>query len=62
MESSPESFTPELTEQQLTEIARVLKETQGKAMVSQYESTLSKLFMIVPELESIQKNARLKVL
>lgn len=63
MESTqPTAVDLEEAKQQLAEIVKLLKETQGKASISQYETVLSKLFAIVPELESIQKNARLKVL
>ena len=45
----------------LSEIAKILREYQGKISITQYETTLQFLFTLVPELESIQKTARLRV-
>ena len=47
---------------QLSEIINTIKGAQGRISIAQYESLVCNLFVLVPELESIQKNTRLRVL
>jgi len=48
-------------EQQLSEIAQALIANQGMITSQIYNKTISNLFLIVPDLETIQKDIRLKV-
>jgi len=45
----------------LSEVTKIIKDYQGKITLSHFENTLHNLFELVPELEAIQKNARLRV-
>ena len=46
----------------LTDVVKMVRESQGKISLFQYENIMQPLFDFVPELEAIQKNARLRVL
>ncbi len=45
----------------LAEVARLIKDNQGHISVSQFENVMQPMFELVPELEAIQKDARLRV-
>ena len=48
-------------DQKLAEITKIVKENQGNITTLQFDNVVSLLFTLVPELETIQKNARIKV-
>ncbi len=48
-------------DRRFADVARLLLENQGKISLSQYENTMQTLFERVEGLDSIQKNARLRV-
>lgn len=56
-----EQQVDDLKNEQLSEIVHALAESQGAITNQMYEKVLSNLFTIVPDLETIQHNIRLKV-
>lgn len=60
-EKKPETMDPAEKVRRFAEVARLLRESHGRISPPQYENAMQVLFEEVEGLDSIQKNARLRV-